>query len=658
MSSKTKSFYAAEASDFLNTDSGQILGILSTRVGLLHQGDERQQIAAWEKQIEILKQAIASQEKIENWQIFLELPLQRLARRIDTILKIGDSIACIEFKIGSRTAHSNDIDQTVDYALCLRDFHSGSYSKKIYPILCAEHVSTGLSTDLQKPLELVAPGIIANSLSLGNILAKIAPQSSGQNSDVLAFDQSTYNPTPSIVEAAQKLFSGHSVKEIGRTDANADDLARTEECLNRLVQRAKNNREHVICFVTGEPGSGKTLLGLNLAFAVNGGPTKGDVSALLSGNPPLVRVLQEAIAEDAVKARSIKKSEARQQAIQGLQNLLGYLREHEASTPPENIIIYDEAQRAWNEDVGKKLLNREASEPKLFLEIMARLPWACLVCLVGPGQEINRGEDGLPLWGEALSSPQNRHRWKIISSQKCLNGSDSLPGLLSRTSANSLNLEIADELHLRSNLRSYRNSSHGDWVKHLLNSQIEEAAKVATAMKNPPAIVTRDLEKAKSWLRSRARGGHRTGLFASSNAVRLSAEGILVSPRSNELDAVVHWFLKPQSDFRSSFSLEKPLSEFVCQGLEIDYGCLCWGHDLIWQNDNWHPRKMISPNWSRNLKSPNSEFRINAYRVLLTRTRAGLIIYVPKGSDSDQTRCAESADQTFQTLVRAGCSLL
>jgi len=656
MNPESKSFYAAEATEFLERDSETILGSLSTRIGLIHQGDEREQIKAWKRQIQILKEALSTQLEITKWQIFIELPLQRLTRRIDTVLKIGNKIACVEFKIGANRINSSDVSQAVDYALCLRDFHSGSEGSTIVPILCAEKANLDEPHSLEEPVDLVTECILTNAQILKKCLRLVAREASGENDDYLSYDQSSYNPTPNIVHAAQDLFAGHSVREIGRSDANADDLELTSLCLNQIAREAKLKNEKVICFVTGEPGSGKTLLGLNLAFASSEKANRGEAAALLSGNPPLVKVLQEAIAEDAAKRRGITKGAARQIAIQGLQNLLGFLREHKDDAPPEHVIIYDEAQRAWNAEVGKKLLGREASEPELFLEIMGRLSWAFLVCLVGPGQEINRGEEGLPLWGQALASDENK--WRVVTSQQCLDGTPTLPGLLKNISKSDLRFEVADELHLKTNLRVYRNSLHGDWVASLLNGKLSEAKKIAVKMESPPALITRDLDSAKRWLSKRVRGGHRAGLFSSSQAIRLLADGIPPSPRSNELDAVVHWFLKPPSDFRSSNSLEKPLTEFVCQGLEIDYGCLCWGHDLIWDETNWLPRKMRSPKWTKRLESPASNFRINAYRVLLTRARAGLVIYVPKGAADDNTRDPHEADLIFEALLSSGCKLL
>jgi hypothetical protein len=432
-------------------------------------------------------------------------------------------------------------------------------------------------------------------------------------------------------------------------------LERTSHRLRQIAEEARASGSKVICFVTGEPGSGKTLLGLELVLSGTAGRVSGEPAALLSGNRPLVRVLQSAIAEDARDRLKITAPEAGRQAQQALQTLLGYLKDHEgaASKPPENVIVFDEAQRAWDAETGLKLLGRKRSEAELFLEIMGRLPWACLVCLVGPGQEINRGEGGLKLWGEALAAASD---WSAYASDRVLQGQGGLSGLLDGVEG--LEVRVETDLHLMTNLRAHRNSTHGDWVAALLRSDRTSAAAITRSMEAPPAYVTRSLPEMKDWLFARRRGGHRVGLLASSGATRLIAEGLPPSPRSDELDQVVHWFLRPSGDFRSSNALEVPLSEFVCQGLEVDYAGLAWGNDLIWNNQGWTPRKMRAPNWQIVRDAEAYQFRINAYRVLLTRARAGTVIYVPEGDLGDPSRPPDDFNGIYETLIASGCAAL
>jgi hypothetical protein len=652
----TKSYYASVVSDFLSLATDDLVGRLATRVGSEHSGNEGNQIRAWRTQIDLLKTSLAG-PTCANWSIFLEMPLLRLGRRIDTVLVIGDRIVCIEFKIGSANFGSADIDQVLDYALCLRDFHAASHGRTIVPILCADQARNQDNENKLHIIDDVSQCFRVSGSQLATTFELIASEAKPEKIDWRAYDAASYNPTPDIVTAARRLYAGHTVKEIGRSDAAAESLERTSERLRQIAEEARSQSKKVVCFVTGEPGSGKTLLGLDLVFSGMAGNSGDEPAALLSGNRPLVFVLQAAIAEDAKQRLGIKAPEAKRRSQQALQTLLGYLKDHAApdTDPPENIIVFDEAQRAWDAETGLKLLGRAKSEPALFLEIMGRLPWACLVCLVGPGQEINRGEGGLMLWGEALARSRE---WTAHISQVALQQRKGLIGLLDLVSDADVSVVLEPDLHLQTNLRAHRNALHGNWVGALLEGDIDGAAAVAETMEHPPALITRDLAKMKEWLTFRKRGEQRVGLLASSGATRLIAEGIPMSPRSDDLGTVVHWFLKPSGDFRSSNALEVPLSEFVCQGLEIDYAGLCWGNDLIWKNGNWLPRKMRAPNWQVLNKEDAQQYRVNTYRVLLTRARAGMVICVPHGDVNDPTRRPPDFDGIFEVLKAAGCPVL
>lgn len=659
LSSPSRSFYASRVDAFLAADAEAIIGRLSSRHVAFHASAEAEQVRAWEREVTILRDALRQTSGSAQWWILLEAPLLRLGKRMDAVILAPGIVMVVEFKIGATAYNAADRLQTERYAYSLRDFHEASQTRLVIPVLCADRAGA-------VPMEIsvfegVAATLLVNADTLADALALIADRvdASASPLDAAGFDLSPYRPTPTIVEAAQALYAGHQIADIGRGDAADTELQRAAQRLQDIAIDAERSSERVICFVTGAPGAGKTLLGLDLALRSRGGDRP---AALLSGNRPLVHVLTEALAADQAARTGGTKAKAKYQADAAIQNLLGYLKEHtDGATPPEHVIVFDEAQRAWDEEVGQELMGRPKSEPELFLDILERLDWSCLVCLVclvGPGQEINRGEGGLPLWGEALVAAAERGRpWKVIAAPQALDGGPDVAGrgLLEGSQGGVGDVVREPSLHLANAIRAYRNPLHGQWVAKLLEGDLAGAREIAEQMDGPPAWLTRDLDQAKAWLRERRGGGRSVGLLASSGAVRLIGEGIPPAPRSNELGAIGHWFLKPYTDFRSAGALELPLSEFGCQGLELDYTCLCWGGDLIWSADRWAPRRMSSPKWQIVRDTEKARYRVNAYRVLLTRARAGGVICVHRGSDEDPTRSPTEADAVAGALLAAGC---
>jgi hypothetical protein len=619
-------------------------------------------VRAWERELEILRATlVACGNDALAWGILLESPMLRLGRRMDAVLLLPGAAAVIEFKIGARRIEAADKAQVERYALLLRDFHAIAQSLTLVPILCAEHSEArpragGIPVVRDGVADLVVTGAaglvealgIARSLGAHGALA--TPE---------GFDASAYRPTPTIIEAARALYAGHGIAEIGRGDAADAALQQAGTTLLALAARAERERLHLVCFVTGSPGAGKTLLGLDAALRSRGSDRP---AALLSGNRPLVHVLTEALAADRASRGTMTKAQARHEAGASIQNLLGFLKEHaDGAPPPERVIVFDEAQRAWDEKVGQELMGRASSEPTLFLEILGRLDWACLICLVGPGQEINRGEGGLPLWGAALHrAAAAGQSWHVVAAPQAVEGGPDVagPGLAADGALPTGRLVAEPTLHLANGLRAYRSPDQGRWVAALLTGDIDAAARIAASMDAPPAWLTRELADSRRWLKARRRGGRSVGLLASSGAVRLIGEGLPPTPRSNELDAIGHWFLKPWTDFRSAGALEVPLSEFGCQGLELDFASLTWGGDLIWTSEGWTPRRMSAPRWVKIGGDDKRRFRVNAYRVLMTRGRAGLVLHVPRGDAEDCTRDPGELDAIANVLTRAGAAPL
>ena len=655
--SGSRAFYSASVAEFLAADPNAIVGQLSSRQVAFHQSAEAEQIRAWEREIEILRVALTNlADQAVDWRLLIEMPLLRLGKRLDALLVAPGVVAVIEFKIGASSYDPASRVQTERYAQSLRDFHQASQRRLIVPILCAEKAAA--RPLLVTAFDQVAELLLTNAATLGDALSRLAEFTVGDGTSVELheFDRSPYTPTPTIVEAAQELYAGHQIVDIGRGDAADAELQAAAETLQKIAQQAEQEGSRTICFVTGAPGAGKTLLGLDLALKSRSGTRP---AALLSGNRPLVHVLTEALAADNARRTGTTKSEAKRQADAAIQNLLGYLKEHtDGPPPPEHVIVFDEAQRAWDEEVGQELMGRPTSEPALFLDILARLEWSCLVCLVGPGQEINRGEGGLPLWGAALAAAAASGRpWKVVAAPQALDGGPDVAGdgLLSGVGGVALQIHRQPGLHLSNSIRAYRNPLHGQWVAALLDSDVHGARRLADQMGGPPAYLTRDLKVAKAWLRERRRGGRSVGILASSGAVRLVGDGLPPTLRSNELGPIGHWFLKPYTDFRSAGALEAPMSEFGCQGLELDYTAVCWAGDLIWQDGRWLPKRMSAPNWQVVHDADKRRFRLNGYRVLLTRARAGLVIYVPCGSNDDRTRSPVQFNEIAEVLELAGC---
>jgi hypothetical protein len=645
-----QTFYGARIDEFMATPTDAIVGALTTRAALEFHDNQPEQARAWRGQVDLLRNAFSGLAGADQWGLLLEYPLRRMGRRPDAVILAPGVIIVVEFKMGADFHSQHFIEQAQDYALCIRDFHSAARGHVIAPIVCAEHArrTTGLGlsvTDLVGEVILTSGAQLRESLQAATSIAV-------ERSPLLSwreFDIGGYNPTPTIVEAARAVYAGHSVAEIGRTDAEGEALQLTAKRLRYWAVEARAREQHIVCLVSGTPGAGKSLLGLNLVLADGAGRVAGEPAVMLTGNRPLVQVLRGALVADARK-RSDDGSARR--AVQGaLQTLLGYLREHASegsSPPPEHVVVFDEAQRAWDEETGQKLLQRRRSEPELFLEILRRLSWACLVCLVGPGQEINRGEGGMALWGEALNREASAGRpWRVVAPS-------------SSAVEVAFPIEIDSTLRLTSGLRAYRNARFGEWVDALLCAEVDRARTLAGLMTNVPATITRDLRVMKEWLSVRRRGGRRPGLVVSSGATRLVADGLPPAPMSDELQAIENWFLRSWPDFRGSDSLEVPLSQFGCQGLELDYVGLTWGGDLVWSQNppSWIPRRMRAPAWQVIRRSDLARFRINSYRVLLTRAREGLCIHVPKGSHGDPTRSPLEFDAIADTLVAAGCVVL
>ena len=645
-----RAYYGKSIADFIQEDNQRILGELSEK----HQNNKLEilQKNAWKQQITILKSQLSGL----NGYIYFEFLIPRMGERVDNIVILGDKIFLLEFKIGSEQYDRHAIDQVIDYALDLRNFHEGSHHANLIPVLIAEKASKKFKNNFQAAQNL-DQAILLNAQNLHEFFK---PYDSSSLMGVLAWEQSPYKPTPTIIEAAQALYQNHDVAEITRSDAGAKNLSATANCISNIIEQAKQDSKKAICFVTGVPGAGKTLAGLNIANQRLKG-VKDELAVFLSGNGPLVKVLQEALARDSVIKNKIKKENELKKTKAFIQNIHHFRDEYlkNSQEPTEKVVVFDEAQRAWNQHQTCKFMRQKRgqpdfnkSEPEFLIEVMNRhQDWCVIVCLIGGGQEINTGEAGLVAWMQALKS--SYPDWQVHYSNLIVNQDNYLQDTAIKNWLSTTGVE-QNQLHLATSERSFRSKDVSAWVHALLD--MDEQAKLLwrKIKSNYPIVLTRDLQKAKAWVKAQAKGSERYGLVASSGARRLKALGVHVK---NKID-VANWFLNPKDDVRSSYFLENVATEFDVQGLELDWVCLAWGENFYCQDNQWCYQYFKGYKWQNINKEEDKQFTKNAYRVLLTRARQGMVIWIPKGSESDNTRQKEFYDGTYQYLKSIGINEL
>ena len=570
-----RAYYGKSIADFIQDDDLKILGALTKHHG--HQTLEKSQQNAWERQIAILKSQLAGL----SGYVYFEFSIPRMGKRVDNIVILGDRIFLLEFKIGSKQYDKHAIDQVIDYAIDLRNFHEGSHDANLIPILIAEKAPI-VENNFQT-VQNLDYAILLNKQNLHDFLKHY---DSNSLMDVAAWEQSSYKPTPTIIEAAQALYQKHDVAEITRSDAGAKNLSDTADCISNIIEQAKQEHKKAICFVTGVPGAGKTLAGLNIAnqrLKV----AEDDHAVFLSGNGPLVRVLQEALARNRVIQNKIKKETALKETRAFIQNIHHFRDEYlkNSQAPTEKVVVFDEAQRAWNQHQTSKFMSQKRgqpdfnqSEPEFLIEVMNRhRDWCVIICLIGGGQEINTGEASLVAWMQALQS--SYPDWQVHYSNLIVNQDNYLQDAAIKNWLSVTGVE-QNYLHLATSVRSFRSEKVSAYVHVLLD--VNDQAKLLwnEIKENYPIVLTRDLQKAKAWVKTQAKGSERYGLVASSGACRLKALGVHVK---NEID-VANWFLNPKDDVRSSYFLEDVATEFDVQGLELDWVCLAWGENFYYQD--------------------------------------------------------------------------
>lgn len=683
-------FYHASIADFCLANAGNVFATIQTT----NNNDlKQQQSATWETEIKCLQDALLG---IKDGSISFEYNIPRLGKRIDVVILVKGIVFVLEFKDNADKILTEDVNQVWDYALDLKNFHSTSHTLPIVPVLVGTNYELNGFGMLEKGEGEVYRPLIINERDIASLIHEVSQAIEASDFDYGNWRKGVYSPTPTIIDAARTLYSRHSVAEIKRADADAKNLTDTCAAIDKIIERAKENKEKIVCFVTGVPGAGKTLVGLNVATSLTpetGKSVEDNMAVYLSGNGPLVKILCEALTRDAcAKQKALiaagkmeKKSAETKKSIGSKINkfiqavhhfidayLIGikvdngeivpdenYWGSPESAKhkwcPPEHITIFDEAQRAWNHEMLFDFMKRKKhfdgfpmSQPEFLISCMDRRDdWAVVVCLVGEGQEINRGEMGINGWVEAL---QNRFsNWKACISEEMFDERFGAKESLTKLEAEG-RIERSKDLHLSVSLRSFRSGHLASFVQSVLDHDIENAKETYNKLEKYPIVLTRDIDKAKSWLRVRARGTERYGLVVSSQAYRLKPMAIDVRVKADP----VLWFLNDYTDIRSSYYMEDVATEFDIQGLELDWVGVVWDGDFRSMGSDWANFSFKGSKWQKVNKEERKQYQKNAYRVLLTRARQGMVICVPKGSDDDPTRKPAFYDSTYNYLKSLG----
>lgn len=619
----------------------------------------RQQVDAWRTQIAVLRSAaqhfLTVREDARTWGLLLEFEIPRRQKRPDVVLLANSVIFVIEFKVGASSFERTAMWQVEDYALDLSDFHAGSSSHPVVPVLVATDASAPRRVDGSQytsvmPVQCLIPSDLAPGILS---LMSTHESASAPPLEIDAWARAPYRPVLSVIEAAEQLYAQHSVREISH--AYADNLGLTCEAVVQAVRDAQSNGMRTVCFVTGVPGSGKTLAGLSAVHDPDLRKDGRSSGVFLSGNVPLVRILCEALARNRARTQGIPVAECRRKVRTFVQSVHTFIQEYgvdkPTTRPHENVIVFDEAQRAWDAEQVKRKRGIEKSEAELVLDIMSRCEgWSVIVALIGQGQEIHKGEAGLAEWKRAIEARSGE--WHVVASPHTHVGDQEALFV----GEDSVEVTWRPSLHLEVSVRSPRAKKIHDWVDRVLARRAEDASQILSEITAFPIVLTRELEEARRWLRDRSRGERRCGLVASSRNLRHRAYGLELSSGFRHGYKYEEWFLADSDDVRSSYQMEVAASQFECQGLELDWVGLCWGSDFCIdpKAGDWMVRHFVGNRWQRVGRAEARANLANTYRVLLTRAREGLVLWIPPGSPSDPTLDPEPLNATADFFRKAG----
>ena len=708
MSKNPRCLYNSSLAAFAAADENSIFGILCDN----YHGDALTTTReAWRFEISILKQALAPYAD-KDGQIIFEYDIPRLGKRIDVVLLLEGIVFCLEFKVGETRILEADVDQVLDYALDLKYFHKFSADRIIVPVLIATNYPRQ-STEIQMSIynDRVVNPLVTGASGISGIIDSVLAAFPGQSPVNSNWIISPYAPTPTIIEAAKALYENHTVEDITRHEADDASTDRTISCILDIIRDSKQARKKSIAFVTGVPGAGKTLVGLDVAvkqtYQGQDEPVKDEGAVYLSGNGPLVAVLTEALAQDNYKkcreqGEKKKMTDSRREVSKSIQmihryrdNMLAKIKnpvengvleidpekavklEKAGYGEVEHVAIFDEAQRSWTHKrladylkrggtYGNKLKvpNFPMSEAAFLIwSLDQREDWATIICLVGGGQEINTGEAGISEWIAALN--ERFPDWHVYISPK-LTDAEYAEGKVNELLKDNAHVTYNDDLHLGVSLRSFRAEKLSAFVHSLLCFDGNAASIYAEIKDRYPIVLTRDMAKARKWLHEKVRGTERTGILVTKESARFKPLAVHILPSGDE--NAVHWFLEDKADTRSSNYLEDAATEIQVQGLELDYTCVLWDADMRYDNGKWRfyrfngQTKWVEQTPTSETRQELIKYMLNAYRVLLTRARSGMVICVPEGNGNitptgfweDSTRLPEYYDGTYQYLKSLG----
>lgn len=663
---------------------------------------------SWHEEVRTIRKAL-SEYKEENGFVAFEYTIPRVGGRIDCIIGLRGILFVLEFKTGEEQNADADKEQLEQYVIDLKNFHFESYDIPIAPIWVVPQAELA-PVKVRKPSnkQLLFEMATVCDTSIEDCFKQILSKDiSREQIDMNNWLYSPYCPTSNIVDAARKLYANNKVEDINRSDAKGEDLIRTTKTLLDLIDKAKANREKYLCLVTGVPGAGKTLIGLSVATKHKedeSSKNKDNRSVYLSGNRPLVMVLQEALARDAyeraeeqikeklgrkpkrteLKEAGITRPEIKSKIKQFIQPVPSWRKEYlkgirvsgsgdhmslikdanyayrgsgDFYVPYDHVSIYDEAQRAWEANENASYVRKKEahlkdfpnwSEPRFLISCMDRHEdWAVYICLIGNGQDINHGEAGTVEWIRSIKCFPN---WKTYAPEDIKNEqavADALDGV---------NIEYLPGLHLNTDLRSIRAENLAQFVDDLLTFKKENATQLLENLKRYPICITRDINTAKAWVKEHARENERYGALASSKGQRLKPDALTLLPPNSSESEVTHWFLGDNKDVNSSFYMEEVATEFQVQGLELDWALVAWDADMRYDTSSstWKQYSFRGSKWMNINDEKIRKYQINAYRVILTRARRGMVIYVPKGSPDDHTRSPKFYDGTYQYFKQLG----